>query len=256
MDVYSPTGHRHQSAVNDAKSITEHFRLSSPFRLGVVIGVFTSDNPLNPPGITGSSQGYIVYDVELTPEGIVLEKIPAGMTGGHVTGASVDPVYPPNTPPMATQNTSEDPFVIGQPVVVGFINNSPLNGFVLCPLSCPFNAGSQSAAQYPQKFWSHQGTTRTVDKNGTVTYNVVSNQKFKIEINGTPLCTVNGATNTVDIGNGSQPGVLGTALQNFLNTVFDAILGHTHTGGTILGNTGPPVAVVVPNVETSVLKVQ
>jgi len=79
MDIYNLNGHRHQSSVNDAKSIKEHFGLASSFRLGIVIGVYTSDNPLNKPGITGTSQGYIVYDVELTPEGIVVEKIPSGV---------------------------------------------------------------------------------------------------------------------------------------------------------------------------------
>jgi hypothetical protein len=227
--------------------------------LGVVIGVYTSDNPLNIPGITGTSQGYIVYDVELTPEGIVVEKIPSSGTGGHVTGSSVDPVYPPDTPPMAIQNTDEEPYVIGQPVVVGFINNSPLNGFILCPISCQFNAGSQSASQYPQKFWSWQGTTRTVDKNGTITYNVVSNQKFIIQVNGTPLVTVDGSTNTVDIGNGGQPGVLGDALTTYLNTTLGTWLStHIHSGGTIAGSTGPPAtsAPASSGIGTTVLKVQ
>jgi hypothetical protein len=258
-DVYTPFGHREQSSVNAARNITDHFKLASPFRLGMVIGVYTSDNPLNVPGIAGTSQGYLVYDVEVTPEGVVLEKIPAAMSGGHVTGTSVDPVFSPATPSMAIQNTEETPFVIGQPVVVGFINNSPLNGFILCPIACQFNAGSQTAAQYPQKFESWQGTTRTIDKNGTVTYNIVSNQKFIVEVNGTTFLTVDGSTNTVDIGNGSEPGVLGATLTTYLNTTLNHWLSsHVHSGvSTGMGFSGAPlVSPPTASIETTVLKVQ
>jgi hypothetical protein len=98
-----------------------------------------------------------------------------------------------------------------------------------------------------------------VDKNGTVTYNVVSNQKFIIQVNGTPLVTIDGSTNTVDIGNGGQPGVLGDALTTYLNTTLNTWLStHTHAVTTAPGTTGPPLNDPPPtaSIETTVLKVQ
>lgn len=246
-DLYSMFGHRQQSAIHDSKNLANIMSMPFLFKPGVIAKVFTADDPKNFPGITSGAQGYITYNVELTPEGIIIENLPAmGQTTGHLDGMTVDPNYPLDTPSMDMQNTYEEPYVVGQPVVVGFLNNSPLNGFIIGSLPSQFNNGTQTSAQYPEKRGSWQGTSWKIDKNGNPVLTLPTADNLTVVVGSTVLLTI--SNGVVQIGNGSDVGVLGNALVAYLNA-------HTHTGGTILGLTGPPV-VPATGITTSVLKVQ
>lgn len=254
--MYSLFGSRKQSSVNDAENFNEHMSKPTGLKLGVIIDVFTSDNPKNVPGISSGAQGYVTYNIELTPDGVIVENVPAMMTGGKVvSGIAIDPNYPPNVPNTDIQNTEETPFIIGQPVIVGFLNNSHLNPFILGPISFQLNNGTQSFSEYPQKTASWQGTNWKIDKNGFPTVNLVASGILRVQLNGLDLVTVNGATNTVDIGNGGEPGVLGNTLVAYLNSHTHAPGTFSNGGGPVVGFSGPPVQ-DSSGVKTTILKVQ
>src|ERR1700722_2113239 len=118
-EIYTASGNRKQSSVYDAELYKRIMDKTPPLRFGVVENVYTGDNQLNLPGISSGSQGYITYDVKIAPQGIVIKQVPAMSTGGHIINIDT-----PNGPPMSQQNTEEYPFVIGQPVLEGFINES------------------------------------------------------------------------------------------------------------------------------------
>lgn len=238
---------RKQSAVADAEYKKHQMEMPSTLKFGRITRVNqTNDTAHNKVG------AYITYDVILSPNGVTIQDVPSCVNNSSQV---IDRITP-SAPALTTINYEETPFILGQPVLVGFVNGSNLNPVIL--MACPSQfAPSQTSTQYPQKTESWQGTTRVIDKSGNVTYNIVSNQKFKIQINGTTLATVDGTNNTVDIGTGVEFGVLGNTLQTFLNSVFNAVSGHTHSGVTTgVGVTGPPVAITVPTVTTTVLKVQ
>lgn len=257
-DIYSPFGNRKQASVHDAENPYEHHKMSAPFRLGIVSDVFTSDSPFNLPGISGGAQGYITYNVKLTPEGVVVKNIPAMMTGGHMpNGMSIDPSFPPNVNVNGPQNTEETPLLIGQPVIVGFFNNSPLNGFIVGPISCQYNAGSQSAAEYPKKSQSWQGTTWWTDKNGNKEVDFPSTGTYIIKMGGQVLVELKNGE--IDLGAASgdsslQPTILGNALNayltNFITSIFNV---HTHASPI-----APPVPLGTPpsGIKTTIVKVK
>jgi hypothetical protein len=219
MDIYSPSGNRKQSAVNSAEDIKSIMGNSPSNRFGVIIAVHTFDDPVNIPGTVTGSQGYITYDVKLSPQGIVIQNVPARTSAsGHVIDNNT-----PNAAPLTQQNTEEYPLGIGQPVEISFINGSNFNPIIEGPAPCQYNAGSQSASEYPQIRSVFQGSSDIRDKNGNRTINLVSGGTLTIEVNGVPFLTIDGATGKLVIGNGSHPGVLGDALISFLS-------GHVHSG--------------------------
>jgi hypothetical protein len=252
---------------------------------GIVIDVYAIDrsdsdgNLLNLPGT------YMTYTVQLSATGVLMKNVPALMTGGHYQ-------YSNNTPNAVNfayggdipyQNTEETPLIPGQPVLIGFINGSNQNPVIIGVAPCQLNATTASttgaapfpldpqtagnpmlldpstgrssgANTYPQKQGIFQGTSWKIDKSGNPTMNIITGGKLKIEVNGVPFVTVDGTSNTVDIGTGVEPGVLGntlnTYLTNFITTIFNL---HTHASPI-----SPPVPLgsAPAGITTSVLKVQ
>jgi hypothetical protein len=91
-----------------------------------------------------------------------------------------------------------------------------------------------------------QGNSKTIDKNGNEVVTLPASGKYTINIGTTPLLTIDNGL--VQIGSGTDVGVLGNALVAYLNA-------HVHTGGTISGSTGPPT-IPATGITTTVLKVQ
>jgi hypothetical protein len=232
-NLFSPQGNRKQASVSDAEHIKNIMVMPPALKFGRIKDVYAFDNPKNKVG------KYTTYVVILSPEGIVAEDVPSCYGGGH---------YQDNITPTTNtlQNTEETSLVIGQPVLVGFVNNSNLNPVIICPVGCQVNNGAQTTAQYPQKSGSFQGLKWNVDNAGNPKVTVPASGNLTVLVGGTVLLTIQNGL--VQIGNGVDVGVLGNALVAYLNT-------HTHTGGTIAGLTGPPV-VPATGITTSILKVQ
>jgi hypothetical protein len=258
---------------------------------GTIIDVLAVDrtdsegNLLNLPGT------YLTYTVQLAPTGVVIQDVPTLMSGGHTkffTNTSASPA-------LTFQNSEETPYVIGQPVIIGFLNGSSFNPIILGSASCQMNAttmsddgedpfpldpqtmgngakpgdppqldpttGASSGDNiYPQKQGIFQGTSWKIDKNGNPTVNIITNGKLMVQVNGVPFITVDGENNLVDIGTGAEFGIMGETLKNFLtNFINNEFNTHTHVSVTSIGIPTPPVVPATPpgsNILTTVLKVE
>ena len=265
--LMSPSGNRVQAGVLDAKDSDKFVHMAPILRLGTVYSVNTFDtalpnNPLSPNRVGK----YITYDVILNPLGVIVRDVPALGSSGYYNNTLV-----PNSSESSTtnvyENSDETPYYAGQPVLIGTIENSNLNLVIIGGFPCQLNSGSQTAAEYPQKQGSFQGTSYKIDKNGNPTLNIVASGNLHVQINGVPFLTIDGSTNTVDLGPTAshvnlgaavEPTVLGntlnTYLSNFINTVFNL---HTHqvisTGAPTL--TPTPLGTPPSGITTTVVKV-
>jgi hypothetical protein len=279
--MYSPDGNRKQSIIAEVSRQSEILPLPMALMAGMITDIYSVDRANSAGELLNVPGAYLTYTVKLSPTGVFIHNVPSMCSASGHTKAFVNTLASND---LGHQNTEDSPHFLGQPVIIGFINGSNFNPIILGPAPCQMNATTmgpgggdtvldpQTAGAnlnldpttgasdgdniYPQRQGSFQGSTWKLDKKGNVTLNIVSNGKLNVQVNGVPFITVDGSNNTVDIGTGAEPGVLGNTLQNFLNQVFSSLTGHTHTGGTISGLTGPPNPVSVPNIETSVLKVQ
>jgi len=156
----------------------------------------------------------------------------------------------------------ETPYVINQPVLVGFLQDDETNPIILGPLPCVQGGSGQTEADYPKKYGSFQGASWSIDKNGAAEIDFPLAQSLTIKIGGNVLCYIKDGE--VDLGapNGDptlKTTVLGSVLKTFLDSVFGAG-GHTHAAGTIPAPsgsvTGPPVGITVTPFETTVVKVK
>ncbi len=249
-DLFSEDGNREQASVSDAEHSSIFIKPTPTLKTGTIYAVNTYDtfNASNPSSPNRFGK-YISYDVMVSPLGVIVRDVPALGSSGHYANSIF-----PSGPPIEDQNTEETPFVIGQPVLLGFTNDSSLNPIIIGAYPSMSNGGSQtggSSGEYPQKQGIFQGTSWKIDKNGNPTVNIISNGKLKVEVNGTPFITVDGANNLVDIGTGSEFGVLGNTLQTFLSSLEIWLDAHTHGGPPPLTPSPTP-----PTVTTTVLKVQ
>lgn len=253
---YTTLRGRRQASVVDAENNATLTKVPQVLRSGIIEDVYTIDNTRGIPfGV------YTLYTVRLAPLGQWIQNVPAMNLGGHYNETFKVPNYGPNNPdmqapPADVQNCEETPYVVGQPVIVGFLNGSHLNPIILGPAPTPWGNSKQTTANYPMKWARHQGTEWWVDKNGNAEVDVKSGGTLTVKIGGAILCKISGGE--IDLGgdSGLEPTVLGTTLQNFLNTQFGAS-GHTHSGVTTgPGTSGPPVAVTVPTITTTVAKVK
>ncbi len=251
-DIYSPNGDREQASVNDGFNATEFSGTSYTLRFGVISEVFTADNPKNVPGNGNGRQGYLVYTVKLSPNGVVVKNVPAMSTGGHYSTGNRDT---PNAGPLDEQNTDETPYVIGQPVIIGFVNGSNFNPIILGPGSCQHNAGSQTMAQYPQKSEVFQGHSRIVDKDGSEAIILPVTGLYTIKVGTITLLTIENGL--VQIGNGTEAGVLGNSLRTYLENHTHAAGTFSNSGGPVVGFSGAPNSPVdASSVVSSLFKVQ
>lgn len=234
--LFTAFGNRSQSAVADSNYKKSTVEMPSTLRFGRIKAVLPKDNLKNKVG------KYVTYDVMLSPNGVVIEDVPACSTGGQIVDFNT-----PDAPALTTINTEETPFVVGQPVLVGFVSGSNMNPIIISAVGSQFNASSETTAQHPRKSGSFQGLTWFIDKTGNPNVTVPSSGNLTVVVGTTTLLTI--SNGLVQIGTGSDVGVLGNALVSYLNA-------HTHSGvQTGGGVSGPPVTPAT-GITTSVLKVQ
>ena len=242
MNPYSATGDVIQAAVVDSANRMQGQQLSQSLKLGIIEDYYTVDNT----DTTISPQGaYTMYCVRLFPYGQPLYNVMPLMPGGHINSNVNIPGYGANnsshTVPLASvQNVEETPYVVGQLVLVGFINGSTMNPIILGSVPCIQAASGQTTAKYPKKYGSFQGTNWSIDNTGNVELDVNSASSIKVTCGGSTLFVVKNGE--LDLGGDSsdtsmQPALLGTNLVTWLNN-------HTHivagiTTGLAATATGP-----------------
>jgi hypothetical protein len=256
--LYSPENNRKQSLIHDTESSGDIMPTPLPLKYGIIYDVSTLDNvSISQPGSTlpNFPGAYLVYTVKLTPNGVFLRNVPAMMTGGHVQSN----FNAPNASPLPQQNTEETPFVIGQPVIIGFVNNSNFNPIILGPVACQMNASTSSATGaapfplapqtseiYPQKQGIFQGTEWSIDKAGNTTLNIAAKSQFTLQIGGTTIVTAKPSSDSdgyeLDFGlsGDTEPTILGNALVTYLNTLVTAFNNHTHISAVSGSPTSAP----------------
>ncbi|VVB53201.1 Uncharacterised protein [uncultured archaeon] len=229
--AYTSLRGRRQASVVDAENNAKMAKVPQILRSGIVEDVYTIDNTRGIP-----SGVYTLYTVRLAPLGQWIQNVPAMSLGGHYNETFKVPNYGPNnpdmqTPPADVQNCEETPYVVGQPVIVGFLNGSQLNPIILGPAPTPWGNSKQTAANYPMKWARHQGTEWWVDKDGNAEIDVKAGGTLTVKIGGVILCKISGGE--VDLGSDSsiEPTIMGDAFKNYIeNTLLTALNSHVHTG--------------------------
>jgi hypothetical protein len=255
---YSLTGNVKSSGIVDGVNRMIAQSNLTAIKIGVIEDVLTIDNPSALP-----TAAYTMYNVRVSPQGQLIRNVPSVSHGGHFnTTVLLDPTRAPNyqqatafqAPPDSVQNIDETPYVIGQPVILCFVNGSNLNAIILGALPCIFGGVGQNTADYPKKYGSFQGTQWSIDKNGNPSLNIVTDGILNVQVNGVDFLQVNGSTNTVNLGTGTsgtvnigegsvQPTVLGTTLDSYLSGALSTWLNtHTHVSASPGVDTGPASA--------------
>lgn len=268
-NVNSPIGGRLQASVVDTINDRTRSKVPDALRSAVIEDVYTVDNPKATP-----YGAYTLYTIRIAPNGVVADNVPALGVGGHYNNEYNLPNYGPKnpnmqTPPRSVQNGEETPYVVGQPVVVGFLSGGRLNPIILGPAPTPYGNSKQTAANYPMKWGRHQGTEWWIDKTGNAEIDFPATANLTIKVNGSVLCTVKNGE--VDLGgiSGIEPTIMGAQFDNYIkNTVLNMLNSHTHAagtlvapsgGGTVTGITGSPSSTAgnpPSEVYTTVVKVK
>jgi len=254
-------GNVRQSALVNAVNDPIYSKIVGGHYHGIICKVHTIDGTSDK-GIPYGS--YTLYDVRLSPTGQIFYNVPDVGAGGHYTSTDTDlweslPNFSVNPgvdkPSDSVQNTDETPYVIYQPVLVGFLKGNELTPIILGPLRSIKGGAGQTTAEYPKKYGSFQGAEWSIDKNGAVSLDVPATQDITIKVGGNVLCYIKDGE--VDLGgsSGLELTALGETLQGFLDGVFDSVLGHTHTSAAPGNPTTPPVGVTVPTITASNVKV-
>jgi hypothetical protein len=274
MPLYSPFGDRQSAAIHDTGESSAFGNSPGYLVAGTVSGITSVDLQDSQGRLQNIPGTYLTYTVKLAPRGVFIHDVPAMMSGGHTrckttTLASNE---------LGHQNTEETPYVIGQPVLVGFVNGSNFNPVILGPLACQLNAatvspdgsenfpldpqtcgtkisldpatGASSGDHvYPQKQGIFQGTSWKIDKNGNPTVNIKASGRLNVQINGVPFVTIDGASNTVDLGatadhvnlgEAIESTVLGTTLKDYLaDFITNTFNKHTHASCTTAAGVSP-----------------
>lgn len=243
---FSPIGNRRSSAVVDTQNNDFYQRVPYTLRTGVIEDVYTIDNKDGIPfGL------YTLYTVRLAPAGQWIENVPAMEWGGHYNNNIQVPNFGPDNPdmqppPADIQNCDENPYIVGQPVIIGFLSGSQMNPIILGPAPTPYMNSKQTKIAYPIRWGRHQGTEWSVDKDGNVEVDIKSGETLTIKVGGSVLCKISGGE--VDLGSDSdtdlQSTIMGKYFKTYIeDTLIQMINSHTHLAGTLVAGSTPVTGV-------------
>lgn len=99
-------------------------------------------------------------------------------------------------------NTEENPLLVGQRVVVGFLGGDPDQPFIMgtLPDALLDNDASQTAAQHPQFYRQTNGLKQTIDKNGKGFIDLVAGQQVEIRDSGGTVLLVVKEDGSIQLG--------------------------------------------------------
>jgi len=270
MKKFNRSGNRRQSSVIDATNDLSMARVRNGFHHGAIVDVYTIDNPKNmgvPFGV------YTLYSVRLAPSGQIVRNVPALSFGGHFLSSTVSawnnlPNYgvtsEVSAPSNSIQNVEETPYVINQPVLVGFLQDKDVNPIILGPAPCIEGGSGQTTSEYPKKYGFFQGTSWSIDKSGAVELDVTNGQNLTIKVAGNTLCYITNGVVNLGGSSAADTTVLGPALMTYLNTTLKGwIDNHMHTSASAGSQTSTPTtAPATPDpfptasgIETTIVKV-
>jgi hypothetical protein len=199
--------------------------------IGKVVGVYPKDHAENPTGTL------TLYQVEIYLHSPAFScVIPFAPYLGQSAGKA---------------NASEDPLLVGQYVVVAFLEGDPNRPYIQGIWFDQETNVAGLSADYPTVRHERNGTIATIDKGGNVEVRLASQKSFKlVDSNGVVIFQLvhSGGQYEVHLGGSVD---LRPLITDALIAQYDA---HVHTGGTLGGGfTGVPTALLV-GVSTTIAK--